>query len=346
MLGSWLSSKSTSDRKPAPPPPTQSLDTPLRASLKDAEPQTAARPSAERVVTAALSTPHDAVLAELHRDHGAHPAPTPVHGAPASLLTLAADSGTTDRSNTASPSAAPRSVASSPDHSRDTLHDPFTGAVLGALPPTSGKDRAREPGSAQLEQSKDELWAHLARIRELQSEIAGMHVQMEGPNEARASRRAATDMSRVHTDTISGDEWDNTDDADQHRKDAQDAEFTKLAKMFEGRRAAIDGIMNKLDDLSKSLTTFHALPNPTMDFTSSRSATRDSSGLPPIQSRFSTMDMPASPTATSATSPITTGRTPNILVSQPDGSDPVLFDSPVDIQNRFPAKSVTPTQRP
>ncbi|KAH9947153.1 hypothetical protein B0H21DRAFT_740507, partial [Amylocystis lapponica] len=204
------------------------------------------RPSMDRAVTAALSTPHDAVLAE-------------IYGRPSTLSPLKTDVGSHAQGpRIFSPSfAGLQSAASSPDHSPEPVYDPFTGGLAGVIVPPR-PERDREPSNAPLDQVKDELWAHLARIRELQSEIAGMHVQMEGIG--------------------LGEEWEDPDAAAEHGKAARDAEFTQLTESFKTRRTAIDGIMDKLGDLSKSLTTFHALPTPAMDFTTTRSTTKESTG--------------------------------------------------------------------
>ena len=95
---------------------------------------------------------------------------------------------------------------------------------------------------ADFDHTRDELWAHLARIRELQSEIAGMHLQMEGigSSDARSARRAAGATRRPT------EEWDDPGEAEEQRKAARDAEFATLAETFRGRRVAIDGIMNKV----------------------------------------------------------------------------------------------------
>ncbi|KAH9951042.1 hypothetical protein B0H21DRAFT_685694 [Amylocystis lapponica] len=232
----------------------------------------------DRAVTAALSTPHDAVLAEIYgRPSTLSPLKTDV-GSHAQGPRILSSAGSLDR--TVSPSfAGLQSAASSPDHSPEPVYDPFTGGLAGVIVPPR-PERDREPSNAPLDQVKDELWAHLARIRELQSEIAGMHVQMEGIGlgEVRGTKRAAG-VGRVHSDTIHAtEEWEDPDAAAEHGKAARDAEFTQLTESFKTRRTAIDGIMDKLGDLSKSLTTFHALPTPAMDFTTTRSTTKESTG--------------------------------------------------------------------
>lgn len=107
----------------------------------------AAIPSAwepkRRAQTSAQSQPHDAVVAE-RMDQG-----------------VSAPLQSADTLPTA-PSEAPGSVM--PE--LDRLFDPHTGATLGTFaPPQMANGQARE-----------ELWAHLSRIRALQAEIANLHV--------------------------------------------------------------------------------------------------------------------------------------------------------------------------
>lgn len=108
---------------------------------------------------------------------------------------------------------------------------------------------SKKKDSLQFDQAKDDLWSHLARIRDLQCEIAGMHVNMEGIGSSEGGRggqkrSAPATTARMHTDTIGvGDEWVDAEQEAQAREKARDAEFTKLAESFEGRRTAIDDIM-------------------------------------------------------------------------------------------------------
>ena len=209
--------------------------------------------SPDRPLTAALSTPHDAVLADLQAPREA----TPKSRADASrggpkLSVLASVGSLTRTERTASPSAGARSAASTPGIPHEPLLDPFSGSTVGVVVPKKGTDAPAD--AAQLDQRRDELWARLARIRELQGEVAGMHVQMEGIglSDARGGKRAPGAVGRVHSDTIPGaEEWGEPegapgDAAEEQRKRARDAEFTNLAETFQGRRESIDAIMNKV----------------------------------------------------------------------------------------------------
>lgn len=139
----------------------------------------------------------------------------------------------------------PRSSTSSPISAPEPVYDPFSGSLAGvALSPTHARDKGRDAPAATFDQTKDDLWSHLARIRGLQSEIAGMHLQMEsiGTGEARGTKRAVGGMGRARRAT---EEWEDPGQAEDQRKTARDAEFANLAEAFNGRRTAIDGIMNK-----------------------------------------------------------------------------------------------------
>lgn len=179
-------------------------------------------------------------------------------------------------SNAASPLPGP------PPAELEQMFDPFTGQPIGFLPahssshpltpiqtsPTS-RDASRErsetlQSQAQFEQHKEDLWSHVGKIRKLQSEIAGMHIDLEGIGQsgdafgvnlgAGASggigtipKRPSGPGGRLHEDTIGGSEqWFDPEDEEKERKRAMDAEFTTLAETFEGRAGAINGIMEKV----------------------------------------------------------------------------------------------------
>ncbi|TFK92786.1 hypothetical protein K466DRAFT_539156 [Polyporus arcularius HHB13444] len=282
----------------------------------------AAAALAARPVTAALATPHDAVLADLEGPRGGTQLQVP-HAAP--RLSVIPSVGSTDRGidRTASPSAGARSAASTPGASHDPLLDPFSGNLAGVMVPRRTPER-----EAQFDQRRDELWSGLATIRELQSEVASMHVQMEGIglNDVRGGKRTTGVAARVHSDPISAaDEWEEHDGAadgvEEQRKRARDAEFTNLAETFKGRREAIDAIMNKLGELSDSLTQFHALQTPAMDFGASRNNTKDSMPLSPDLANATSPSTGASP------SPELPSALPKFVLSEPDKG--VMHESPV-----------------
>ena len=240
----------------AQPPPTST--TRLLPQSVDANPhgnphgnmRTPTQPTGP--VTAPLATPHDAVLSELQGTRDGTPFPKPDSSRLAPRLSVIPSVGSLERTDrTASPDVGARTATSTPGVLHEPLLDPFSGNVAGVMVPK--KDSDRDPSSSLFDQRRDELWAGLASIRELQSEVASMHVQMEGIglNDVRGGKRAAGVGGRVHSDAIPvAEEWDEPDGAadaiEEQRKRARDAEFTNLTETFKGRREAIDAIMNKV----------------------------------------------------------------------------------------------------
>ncbi|GJE99634.1 hypothetical protein PsYK624_159050 [Phanerochaete sordida] len=261
---SWLTPRANDSALPPEPPPPAALPALGPEDAAKAAPGSA-RPGLERAVTAALATPHDAVLAELQGR-------TPRVGS----SQLSGPAVTTPAPPAAGPpQPQPQTSPLSSEASPEPVYDPFSGGLAYVLPPRSPEDAAAAAaGGGGFEQSKDELWARLARIRELQSEIAVMHLQMEGvgAGDGRVHRKA---HARTPTENILGDEWPDPEEEEADKKRERDSEFANLAQAFAGRHASIDNIMGKLDDLSKALTAFHALPTPTMEF-ATRNNTKDS----------------------------------------------------------------------
>lgn len=246
------------------PPP----DHPTRASLQShpAPDDPATHSAPPPALTAALATPHDAVLAELQ---GPRSPPQPsaraiidsARTAPKlSVIPSVGSQERADRTPSPSPGGA-RSTASSPGTTQEALYDPFSGALVGVMVPRKqDREQERDAAAEHFEQTREELWTRLASIRELQSAVASMHVQMEGTglSDARNAKRAAGAAGRVHSDTIHvGEDWDEPDGAadaaEEQRKRARDAEFNDLAETFKGRRKAIDDIMSKVRTLSPSM---------------------------------------------------------------------------------------------
>ena len=104
----------------------------------------------------------------------------------------------------------------------ENMYDPFSGQSIGLLSP------------GDFDETHDDLWTHLAKIHELQSQISVMHMHMEnlgtGERLARGERSA-------------DDEAENPEDT---AKVAKDAEFAKLADQFTGRKEQIDKLMLKV----------------------------------------------------------------------------------------------------
>ena len=176
----------------------------------------------EATVAVVDPNPHDAAISEVH----------------AKLLQaeqLSSKSTTYPSSTAADPLTEPLHPHL-PNPSSEVLYDPATGAQRGTFEP------AMTAGSCDSEQLRDEAWTHLARIREIQSEIAMMHVHMESIGDG-----ADTEVDNdVDVDTVPTQE---EEDAAKKEK-----EFERLPGKFKGRSDNIHAMMAKV-----RLTAFHSL---------------------------------------------------------------------------------------
>lgn len=103
------------------------------------------------------------------------------------------------------------------------IYDPFDGQTIGLVHP------------GRVGKAETEIWDHLAQVRDLQSEIARMHAQMEGLGDA--------DNTAANRQTASDDQGLN---ADEEAKVAQSAEFARLSDRFNERKEAVETIMLKV----------------------------------------------------------------------------------------------------
>ena len=189
------------------------------------------RPSLDRVVTTAVSTPHDVVLAELFSQRPGKAADRPdseVHE-----VALRKDEPETIRYRPRSPSRTP-------------LHDPFAGSLIGLS--VQGEGEHIHTDRANSEVKKEDLWSHMANVREIQTQLASMHVAME--NIGLGHRADTFPVERVHSTVPSeGEKWEDAvegEDDEAKEKDAREQEFTKLANKFHGRKEATENIMSKV----------------------------------------------------------------------------------------------------
>ncbi|KAJ8489383.1 hypothetical protein ONZ45_g13603 [Pleurotus djamor] len=234
------------------------------------EPPVADEPP-KRAITTAIATPHDAVLLELQNTYpnidlsaGISPSlaePTEgLDGRP-----LGDNLGLPEDERTYMP---------------EELREPFTGAVLGAVGPGSQR------GMKEFSLRNQDMWTRLSKVLDLQSEIAKLHIDMEGitAKGGAGNRQAAArgtkmtwdldERRRMNTrqDTLpagkpktDAEEMDvgAEEDEEAQKRKAREAEFANLATKFEGRKEKVDAIMDKLGDLSKALAEFHSLPDST-----------------------------------------------------------------------------------
>ena len=201
-------------------------------SEEQPQPPPTLRPSLERGVTTAVSTPHDAVLAELfsHR-----PSAGVDRTEAASYMTEVAS-----RKDEAETSNRPRSP------SRTPLHDPFAGSLIGLSIQDDG-DHAHKDRT-EFETRKEDLWSHMGNIRDIQTQIANMHVAME--NIGLGHQAVQVSVERMHSTTASeGERWEDAVEGEEDEakeKEVRDEEFTKLANKFHGRKEATENIMGKV----------------------------------------------------------------------------------------------------
>ena len=205
-------------------PTTATTPTAGAGALESEQPQ-------KPVFTAALSTPHDAVLANLQGHHSDQDPSVPIDPTPsASVLGLQSLD-----TLPAATSEAPGSAVSSSSPPPESLYDPFTGSLIGALTRTSS-----------AKQGGEELWAHLARIRALQAEVAGLHVTMEGIGLGEpAVPRLRSTTPRAVGERLTDDQ-DSDGDGGSEVEERRALEFERAERRFDGRREEIEQIMTKV----------------------------------------------------------------------------------------------------
>lgn len=216
--------------------PTHLTVPPLPARVTSASPvATAPAPDQQQqrqpktTFTAALNTPHDAVLAELHgRDPSTRVDATPSTSALGmqSIDTLPAAA-----------SDAPGSVATSSSPPPEILYDPFTGVATGVLSPIS----------SSAKKSGEDLWVHLTRIRSLQADVARMHLTMEGIG---LGDSAMPHLQDTGPRTAVGERLEDDENADgdggAEAEKRREREFERFERRFDGRKEEIGQIMSKV----------------------------------------------------------------------------------------------------
>ena len=203
-----------------------------RVSEQQIQPPPTLRPSIERGVTTAVSTPHDAVLAELFSQRPGPGAAETVPKIPE--VAPGKDEGETSHHRSQSPSRTP-------------LHDPFAGSLIGLSIQDDG-DHGHNNGRREFETRKEDLWLHMANVREIQTQIANMHVAMENIGLGHQADQLSVD--RVHSTAASeGEKWEDAvegEDDEAKEKEAREQEFTKMANKFRGRKEATENMMTKV----------------------------------------------------------------------------------------------------
>jgi hypothetical protein len=196
--------------------------------------------------TAALNTPHDAVLAELHGHPTGHDLPAHTDATPS---TSAIGMQSIDTLPPAG-SDTPGSIATSTAPPPELLHDPFTGMTAGILSPIS---------STKNNTSSEELWAHISRIRTLQADVARLHLTMEGiglgdpdTSHLRSTSPRPVGERLEDDENIDGD-GSGGDGGGAEAEKRRAREFERSEQRFDRRKEEIGQIMSKVSATQSSL---------------------------------------------------------------------------------------------
>jgi hypothetical protein len=189
-----------------------------------------------KVFTAALNTPHDAVLAELQGQAPGHDLSARTDATPS---TSALGMQSIDTLPIA-PSDAPGSIATSTSPPLESLLDPFTGVAVGLLSPI--------PCGNNANGSSEELWAHLTRIRSLQADVARLHLTMEGIGLGDSvTPHMRSTAPRAVGERLEDDENSDAGDGGGFEAEKRRArEFERSEKGFDRRKEEIEQIMAKV----------------------------------------------------------------------------------------------------
>lgn len=141
----------------------------------------------------------------------------------------------------------------------DNYYDPFTGELTAKLTPLADGDnkdreRVREdfggPGSFESQHTSSAIWSQLAKIRDLQSNISNMHIQMEGVgvsgHHSRPFHRRNLSAVDLGLEFSMMEELDTNVDSGGLNALGTDPEvdFDRLAGKLKGREDQIEKIMD------------------------------------------------------------------------------------------------------
>lgn len=214
-----------------------------------------------------FTTPHDQILEKIYhvqdRSESVLPLATELGSTSLSLpLTDHKSRSLNEPANFPASATPTASFASNPSLAT-RLYDPFDGSPLGVIVPVESLEREGEDMPANATgNSHDELWSHLSRVLDLQHQIARMHVDMEGVGLGKqpdckgkgslGTSSRATGFPRPRTASAGsvpgGDIEDDVGAVDEEAEKlrAREREFKKLATQFQGRKQAIDAMMEKV----------------------------------------------------------------------------------------------------
>ncbi|EUC53921.1 hypothetical protein RSOL_019890 [Rhizoctonia solani AG-3 Rhs1AP] len=211
------------------------------------------------------------------------------------------------------------------------INDPYTGEPKARLVPDHpspiGPPFTLFEGCGTDMATQEKFWSHVSRIRELQSEVARMHIAMESigrqpepqpvkekekekdkdkPRKfrgqtGRVGTSAGTDQETGHSasDTDhAGSGKDNRSGTGAHTTGAATSGLD-TGEHFAKRKDAIQDIMKKLSELSDQISDFHQLPTPEITFPISPSRPQTLPGSPqtPTQPPTLSISTPTPPAA-------------------------------------------------
>ncbi|KAF9520356.1 hypothetical protein BS47DRAFT_1335986 [Hydnum rufescens UP504] len=190
----------------------------------------------------------------------------------------------------------------------EDIFDPATGALIGVMytpsplmgdtaqstaePSLPKRSLRADSDSTAMSEPTENIWAQLSKIRTLQSDIARMHLALDGPGivDGAKDRRASAGKVAEGRNRSASDAASFPDD-----------EFAK-------RRESIALVLAKLDSLSEAVTAFHRIPTPQLRFPPPSSATHSRAGslspsnsLPPDPLLPLLIPSPRMPTSNDAT---------------------------------------------
>ncbi|KDR85473.1 hypothetical protein GALMADRAFT_52158 [Galerina marginata CBS 339.88] len=229
MLGSWFTQKhndeGTLEGVSSRTTPRPSFSSPA----ENPTPRLSTDKTPKRTFPSAYTTPHDAILADLH-GISQKPSPNEPSHYPASSL-APRDDKPVSRAEPSQQNLRPNSSNSVPQqlplpNSSDFLLDPFDGMPLGVLMPHQDSASTDEQSPSQVNLNSPEggsstnanpigseaVWTNLSRVLEIQSQISKMHLEMEGIGTSKAKagdskgkrRKASTAAGQEGSGLVSG----------------------------------------------------------------------------------------------------------------------------------------------
>lgn len=202
-----------------------------------------------------LHTPHDAALSELYAKTSD------------SNRNNEGDLKAPNSASLTSPGPAPKS---SP---HEVVRDPFDGSHVGTLvlPDRNFHPEAHIPLSDAASRN-EEIWSYLSTVLDLQSQIAGLHLEMEGigtkndRGKGKGKGNRSLNVQRPPVRAASGtaelldlehDVGVGEDEDEEQRKDRErEEDFERLADQFEGRKEGVNHIMSKVHQCSLVIPSY------------------------------------------------------------------------------------------